>query len=181
MIKLKSLLIEEEAPRILIPRNVKGRKEKLKKIHWRKILKYIKNGSRGSLILYKTPLEFLPDELIRVGGDLDLIGSKMKKLPDNLKEIGGALWLNTTSIEYLPETLTYIDGSLNLSNSKIKKLPDNLKIGGNLYLTNTPIEYLPENLSIAVNLFIKFTPLSKKYTVDEIRKMVKHIGGDIYT
>jgi hypothetical protein len=159
MIKLKSLLIEEEAPSILIPRNVEERKEKLKRIHWRRVLKYIKDGCQGDLLLQGTQLEFLPENLFSVGGNLDLIGSKIKKLPDNLKKIGGSLWLDVTLIEYLPENLT-IGWKLILTHSKIKKLPDNLSIGKDLYLYNTL--------------------LSKKYTVDEIRKMVKHIGGNIY-
>jgi hypothetical protein len=182
MIKLKSLLIEEESQRILIPRNVEGREDKLKRIHWRRVLKYIKDGSRGSLVLYKTPLEFLPEGLIRVDGGLILSYSKIKKLPDTLKEIKDGLYLPETLIEYLPESLTYVGGYLDLSDSKIKKLPDNLKeINKSLLLTNTPIKYLPMNLSINEDLLLQNTPLSEKYTKDEIRKMVKHIGGNIYT
>jgi hypothetical protein len=181
MIKLKSLLIEEESSRILIPRNVKGRKEKLKKIHWRKVLKYIKNGCNGDLNLLRTPLEFLPDDLTRVGGTLDLDRSKIKKLPDNLKKIEGSLWLRNTLIEYLPEDLISVDGNLVLLKSKIKKLPDKLeKIGRSLWLEETLIEYLPENLSISMNLYVNKSPLLLKYTEDEIRKMVKYIGGKIY-
>jgi hypothetical protein len=181
MIKLKSLLIEEEAPRILIPRNLEKRKEDLKRIHWRRVLKYIKDGSQGDLDLRKTPLEYLPDDLIEVGGDLYLNYSKIKKLPDNLKEIKGSLYLTNTSIEYLPENLIRVDRHLYLSESKIKTLPDNLKIGINLFLRDTPINQLPRTLSIGLNLFICNTPLSLKHTEDEIRKMVKHIGGKIYT
>jgi hypothetical protein len=181
MIKLKSLLIEEESPRILIPRNVEGRKEGLKRIHWRRVLKYIKNGCNGDLDLSKTPLEFLPDDLTSVGGDLDLSFSKIKKLPDKLRKIGGYLWLRRTPLEFLPEELTSVGGDLDLLKSKIKKLPDKLeKIGGSLWLDNTSIKHLPENLIIDWNLFLFHTPLSEKYTEDEIRKMVKYIGGDIY-
>jgi hypothetical protein len=139
MIKLKSLLIKEETPRILIPRNVEGRKEKLKRIHWKKVLKYIKDGCLGSLDLTGTPLEFLPNDLTCISGNLFLSNSKIKKLPDNLKEIEGNLWLNYT-----------------------------------------PIEYLPKNLWISWNLYIFNTPLSIKYTEDEIRKMVNYIGENIY-
>jgi hypothetical protein len=222
MIKQKSLLIENEVPRILIPRNVEGRKEGLKRIHWRRALKYIKNGSQGNLDLRGTPLEYLPEGLTSVGGYLDLSYSKIKKLPDKLEKINGNLYLTNTSIEYLPENLidisgclvlSYsqirklpdklkinksfylynvpiqylpdnlisIDGDLELSKSKIKKLPNDLKIQGNLCFNHTTIGYLPENLSIGESLFISYTPLSQKYTIEEIRKMVKYIGGDIYT
>jgi len=160
MIKLKSLLIEEESQRILIPRNVEGRKKQLKRIHWKKVLKYIKDGSQGDLDLRGTPLEFLPEDLIGVGKSLDLSYSKIKKLPDNLKEINGALYLDDTSIKYLPENLSYVGSDLFLEHSEIEKLPANLKIGRDLFIDNTP--------------------LSEKYTKDEIRKMVKHIGGNIY-
>jgi hypothetical protein len=180
MIKLKSLLIEEESQKILIPRNVEGRKEGLKRIHWRKVLKYIKDGCQGNLFLRRTPLEFLPEGLTSVGRDLFLSYSKIKKLPDNLKEIGGSLFLSYTPIEYLPEELIRVVEHLDLSCSKIKKLPNNLKIGKSLFSFDTPIEYLPENLSIGRDLYVNDTPLSLKYTEDEIRKMVKHIGGHIY-
>jgi hypothetical protein len=182
MIRLKPLLIEEEVPRILIPRNVEERKEKLKRIHWRKVLKYIKSGCRGDLDLYKTPLEFLPESLTYVGGCLNLSFSKIKKLPDKLEKIGRSLWLRRTPLEFLPDELTGIGGYLDLTFSRIKKLPDKLeKIEMGLYLSATPIDQLPVNLSIGENLSISQTPLSQKYTEDEIRKMVKHIGGDIYT
>jgi hypothetical protein len=179
MIKLKSLLTEEETQRILIPRNVEGRKEGLKRIHWRKVLKYIKNGFQGDLSLHKTPLEFLPEDLIIVGGDLYLTESKIKKLPDKLEKIEGSLWLDATPIEYLPMNLI-VNGFLYLSCSRIKNLPDNLKIGGSFFLINTSIKYLPKNLSIDGDLFLFKTLLSQKYTKDKIRKMVKHIGGYIY-
>jgi hypothetical protein len=181
MIKLKSLLIEEESQRILIPRNLEKREEGLKRIHWRKVLKYIRDGSRGELFLPGTPLEYLPEGLISVGGRLTLSFSKIKKLPDKLKKIERSLWLRKTPIEYLPENLTYIGEDLDLTGSKIKKLPDNLKIGLSLFSFETPLEYLPKNLSIGEDLYINNTPLSLKYTEDEIRKIVKHIGGKIYT
>jgi hypothetical protein len=158
MIKLKSLLIEEEAPRILIPRNVEERKEKLKRIHWRKVLKYIKDGCQGDLSLRGTPLEFLPESLTHVGGILYLSNSKIKKLPDNLRKINDSLYLSETLIEFLPENLI-VGGHLILSYSKIKKLPDNLKIYGDLFLYTTP--------------------LSEKYSRDEIKNMIKYINGGI--
>ena len=127
MIKLKSLLIEEESSRILIPRNVEGRKEKLKKIHWRRVLKYIKDGNRGDLDLHYSPLEYLPDDLTSVGGYLFLSNSKIKKLPDNLKEIGSSLFLNDTSIEYLPKGLN-IGGSLFVFDTPLSKKYTRAKI-----------------------------------------------------
>jgi hypothetical protein len=179
VIKSEPLLIEKESHRILIPRNVEGRKEKLKRIHWRRVLKYIKNGCRGDLDLRKTPLEFLPNDLTSVGGYLDLSYSKIKKLPDKLEKIGESLFLSNTLIEFLPNNLI-VNGCLYLSCSRIKKLPDNLKIGESLFLDVTSIEFIPENLSIGMDLSIYGTPLSKKYTKDEIRKMVKHIERNIY-
>jgi hypothetical protein len=180
MIKLKSLLIKEESQRILIPRNLEKREEGLKRIHWRKVLRYIKDGCQGDLLLQGTQLEFLPESLTNVGRDLYLSNSKIKKLPDKLEKIGGSLYLNYTPIEYLPENLI-IEENLNLVHSKIKELPNNLKIWQSLSLDYTLIEYLPENLSIGMDLYVHNTPLSQKYTKDEIRKMVKHIGGFIYT
>ena len=113
----------------------------------------------------KTPIGikfiYAPDELtdedLNVEGDLDLAGSSITSLPDNL-QVGKGLYLN---------------------NTKITSLPDNLSVGGYLILFDTLISSIPSNLKVGNNLDLRLTPLAEKYTEEEIRKMVKDKGGYI--
>ena len=52
-------------------------------------------------------------------------------------------------------------------------------IGGDLDLSETNIKSLGNLTSVGGNLDLRGTPLSKKYTIEEIRNMVK-VGGKIY-
>ena len=91
-------------------------------------------------------------------GDLNLFNTPTTSLPDNLK----------------------VEGSLDLTNTKIISLPDNLQVGGDLDLYGTPITSLPDGLKVEGNLRLNNTPLSKKYSEEEIRKMVPGVKGNIY-
>ena len=71
-------------------------------------------------------------------------------------------------------------GNLDLRNTPITSLPDNLKVGGSLSLIDTPITSLPDNLQVGGYLSLIDTPLSKKYTKEEIRKMVPGVKGHIF-
>ena len=156
MIKLIDLIKENN--KILVPRRSPEERQKNYSIATqKKIQQYIKDGSKGNLDLKGTPKISLPDNLT-VGGDLYLSDTKITSLPNNLT-VGGNLNLSDTKITSLPNNLT-VGGNLNLRNTKITSLPDNLKVGGYLYLNNTPI--------------------SKKYTKEQIKKMVPGVKGNIY-
>ena len=72
------------------------------------------------------------------GGSLDLRGTGITALPDNLT-VGGYLDLRGTGITALPDNLT-VGGSLDLENcTGITALPDNLTVGGSLDLRGTGI------------------------------------------
>ncbi|WP_447874773.1 hypothetical protein [Serratia fonticola] len=105
------------------------------------------NGSitvGGSLDLRGTGITSLPDNLT-VGGYLDLEGTGITSLPDNLT-VGGYLDLRGTGITSLPDNLT-VGGSLDLEGTGITSLPDNLTVGGSLDLRGTGITSLPDNFS----------------------------------
>ena len=70
-------------------------------------------------------------------------------------------------------------GDLNLRNTPIQSLPDGLKVGGYLHLGGTSIQSLPPGLKVGGDLNLEGTPISKKYTEEEIRKMVPGVKGDI--
>ena len=156
MIKLKDILFED-SNKILVPRRLEKRKEDQKRIALQKIQQYIKNGSKGSLDLRNTPITSLPDNL----------------------EVEGNLYLNNTLITSLPDNLK-VGRYLNLYNTPIISLPNNLEVGGYLNLRNTPITSLPDNLKVEDDLHLNNTPISKKYSEEEIKKMVPGVVGNIH-
>ena len=111
----------------------------------------------GDLDLRGTKITSLPDNLT-VGGNLYLYGTPITKLPDNLT-VGGSLYLSRTKITSLPDNLT-VGGSLWLNNTQITSLPDNLAVGGSLWLNNTQITSLPDNLTVGGNLDLRDTQIT---------------------
>ena len=105
---------------------------------------------------------------------------KLKNHPDDIQyKHVGALDLDRTNIRKLPKYL-HVTSYLSLNNcNQITELPDNLYVGHNLFLIETSIEELPDNLYVGRKLFIGNTPLAKKYTDEEIYKMVRLGGGEI--
>jgi hypothetical protein len=91
----------------------------------------------------------------------------------------GSLDLSNTPIESLPDNLT-VGGYLDLRDTPIQSLPKNLNVENSLDLTDTLIKSLPNDLKVGGGLFIEYTPLSKKYTKEEIKKMVPNVKGFIY-
>ena len=73
----------------------------------------------------------------------------------------------------------YVTGFLNLAFTPIKKLPPNLYVGMWLNIPGTNITDLPPNLYVGGNLYLSWDNPLAKYTDDELRSMVEHIGGRI--
>ena len=94
------------------------------------------------------------DLTIYFEGFLDLEGTQITKLPDNLR-VGGSLDLQGTQTTELPSNLM-VGGDLDLERSKIIKLPDNLIVGGNLYIQETQITELPESLTVKGEIYKDF-------------------------
>jgi len=124
-----------------------------------------------------------------IQGDLDLSGSKIKKLPNDLK-VTGTLLLQGTAIKELPTGLEVgyelnlcgtkitrlpkdlkVKGHLDLSRSKIKEIPKGLKIGGSLFLQQSAIKKLPEGLEVGLSLDLRNTKITK------LPKNLKVYGG----
>ena len=94
-------------------------------------------------------------------------------------DVEGNLILSNTQIQSLPNGLT-VKGDLYLSNTLIKSLPNGLTVRGDLSLSGSKIESLPNDLTVGGYLYLSDTPISKKYTEEQIRKMVPNVKGRIY-
>jgi hypothetical protein len=117
------------------------------------------------------------NNLISVGGYLYLYGTNITSLGE-LQSVGEYLDLGRTNIKSLGE-LKSVGGDLDLYGANITSLGELKSVGGSLDLRETNIESLGELQSVGGSLYLSGTPLSKKYTKEEIRKMV-NVGGDIY-
>lgn len=156
MIKLKDILLESD---IFIPRRTgEGRKKRYIAALHKYIQDYINNGSKGSLILNNSPIVELPDDLKHIGHSLDLYGSSIQKLPDNF----------------------VVNGSLFINYTPISKLPDNLTVGGDLFMNHTRISEIPKNLKVGGNIDVAATPLSEKYEIEDLKKLLPGVKGNIY-
>ena len=94
----------------------------------------------------------LTEKDLDIEGDLDLSGSKIMSLPDNL----------------------YIRGILGLVRcANLTSLPEGLKVGGDLNLhMSKNITSLPKGLKVGGDIIIKRT-LLEDYTNEELREMIK--------
>ena len=103
MIKLKDILLESTAPNIFIPRRIEDRVERL-------IKNYIRNGSKGDLVLSKLPMRLtkLPPILkdITVNGWFDCSLNSLTSLENCPKIVTGNFycsWNKLTSLEGAPQ------------------------------------------------------------------------------
>ncbi|MFP1759856.1 leucine-rich repeat domain-containing protein [Lonsdalea quercina] len=121
------------------------------------------------------------DGSVSVGGDLDLNGTSITSLPDNLS-VGGYLDLNGTGITSLPDNLS-VGGDLYLRGTGITSLPDNLSVGGYLDLEGTSITSLPDNLSVGGYLYLEdtgITSLPDRFSCRHLYLDPKSIGNIAY-
>ena len=112
----------------------------------------------GNLNLSGSSITSLPDNLT-VGGWLNLCGTGITALPDNLT-VGGVLSLRGTGITSLPDNLA-LGGWLDLRGTGITALPDNLTVGGVLSLSGTGITALPDNLTVGGVLDLRGTGITE--------------------
>ena len=158
-IKLRSLLKENN---ILVPRNLDSRIEKQKRIDVQRIQEYIKNGSKGDLDLRGTLLTKLPDNLTKVDEVLNIIESNIEDL-NNLEYVGEYLFTSKSKLRSLPPKLTRIGRGLSLTGCPIDNI-DNLKyVGGNLLINGTKIDELPKGLVVGGWIYCVNTPLSRRF------------------
>jgi hypothetical protein len=116
----------------------------------------------------------------------DLVGNLNSKIspiekPINYQEIiqqyiengsKGTLDLDGYDQPTLPNNLTKVRGDLSLRGSKITSLPDNLTVKSSINLNHSALSSVPKNLKVGSFLFLVNTPLNKKYTKEELEKML---------
>jgi hypothetical protein len=135
MIKLKDILLENDAPNIFIPRRIEGRVERMIKI-------YIRNGNKGSLNLQELDLTVLPVILkdITVDGSFWCSKNHLTSLINSPKYVSTHFYCNDnrlTSLEGAPGRVgdTFWCGGNNLTT--LKGAPS--RVGGNFDCHNNKL------------------------------------------
>ena len=108
----------------------------------------------GNLLLSRSKIQTLGN-LVRVEGDLDLESCQNLESLENLEYVGGYLYLSESDIKSLGN-LEYVGNHLNISRTNIESLGNLEYVGGHLDIYKTPLE--------------------KKYSNEQIRRMVNVIG-----
>ena len=96
MIKLKEILLENDAPNIFIPRRMENRVERL-------IKTYIRNGNKGNLNLQDLNLTVLPEMLkdITVDGDFYCGNNNLTTLENCPKTVSGVFGCSSNFLKSL--------------------------------------------------------------------------------
>lgn len=129
---------------------------------------------------------------------LSIKGSKMDKLPSNLK-VKGAVEISYSSISSispgfqagdlhlvdcpnltkLPDGMV-IESEMSLVNTGITRLPRNLHVGAGLYIPQNPISELPEGLYVGRNLNLGNSPVSTELPNNIVVKgEIRHHTGEV--
>jgi hypothetical protein len=172
MIKLKPLLFESK---ILIPRRTPEERERgLISEYYRMIQRYIREGCRGELNLMDSPIKILPDNLTHIGKTLDLRRSKIEDL-NNLERVDGSINLcECNNLKSLGK-LRKVGGFIDLDYTQITKMPDFIvNVNGYLSLINSKIEDLNNLERVDGTLFLNYTPNLKSLG------KLKYVGMNLY-
>ena len=145
------------------------------------IFQYLEN-TKGKLIPFKYKLLYnlpLNESDLIINGFLELYGTKLTWLPDNLT-VSSFLDISRSNIKSLPNNLT-VNGNLYIEGLQITKLPDNLTVGESLSMSDTNILELPDNLIVNGSLYCYDTPLADNINNNEelLKKYKKQIKGKI--
>ena len=117
MIKLKDLLLEGKPPSIFIPRRIEDRLERM-------ISLYIRNGSKGNLVLRLMNLTELPAILkdITVGGNFYCGHNKLTSLINAPKTVGESFYCNNNLLTSLAGVPSSVGEDFDCSNNKLMML-----------------------------------------------------------
>jgi len=115
MIKLKDLLLEGTAPDIFVPRRMEDRVERM-------ISLYIRNGSKGNLVLRLMNLTELPAILkdITVGGNFYCGHNKLTSLDGAPETVGGSFYCSFNNLKSLTGAPKFVGGVFSCGFNEIK-------------------------------------------------------------
>ncbi len=119
----------------------------------------------------------LPTKLT-VKNNLWILRCGITSLPEKLEV--GELQITNTPITSLPKNLIFSSpkkSKLSFSKTNLLSLPDNLTVN-TLLINTSPINSIPNNLNVNF-LGINNTPLNKKYTKEELKKIIEDKGGKV--
>ena len=138
MIKLKDLLLENTAPDIFVPRRMEDRVERM-------ISLYIRNGSKGNLVLRLMNLTELPEILknVSVDGSFDCSNNKLTSLINAPKYVDGTFYCHyneLTSLKGLKETV--INENFYCTDNKLTSLEGAPKtVNGHYFCYQNPVKF----------------------------------------
>ena len=174
MIKLKDLLLEGTAPDIFVPRRMEDRLERM-------ISLYIRNGSKGNLVLRRMNLNELPEILknVSVDGSFDCENNKLTSLTNAPKFVGGTFYCginNLTSLEGAPKSIGISFYCGNVKLTSLEFAPSS--VGGNFDCSHnelTSLEFAPKTVGGFFDC--RYNPV--KFTEKQVRA-VCDVKGDVY-
>ena len=122
MIKLKDILLENQAPHPFIPHKIEGRLEKHSQVLEKMIKAYVKNGSKSDLNLNGMNLTKFPDVLkyVEVGGDFYCDNNQLKSLVGAPESVGQDFDCSDNQLTSLVGAPTSVDGTFYCKNNPVK-------------------------------------------------------------
>ena len=133
MIKLKEILLENDAPNIFIPRRVEGRVERM-------IKNYIRNGNKGNLNLQDLNLTVLPEMLkdITVDGDFYCGNNNLTSLENCPKTVSGVFGCSSNFLKSLEGAPKFVGENFMCRFNSVKFTEDQVRavceVKGDIFL-----------------------------------------------
>ena len=174
MIKLKDLLFENDAPNIFVPRRMEDRVERM-------ISLYIRNGSKGNLVLRLMNLTELPEILknVSVDGSFDCGNNNLTSLENAPKSVDGSFYCGTNLLTSLKFAPTSVGISFYCGNNELTSLEfAPTSVGRNFDCSHnelTSLEFAPKT----VGGFFDCRYNLVKFTEKQVRA-VCNVKGDVY-
>ncbi len=148
MIKLKDLLLEGTAPDIFVPRRMEDRVERM-------ISLYIRNGSKGNLVLRLMNLTELPEILknVSVDGSFDCSNNKLTSLINAPKFVGGTFYCENNKLTSLDGATEYVGGNFGCIRNNLTSLTGAPKsVGRNFFCGNNNVQFTREQVRAVCNV-----------------------------
>ncbi len=174
MIKLKDLLLEGTAPDIFVPRRMEDRVERM-------ISLYIRNGSKGNLVLRLMNLTELPEILknVSVDGSFDCGNNKLTSLINAPKSVVISFYCGTNHLTSLEGAPTSVGISFYCGNNELSSLEfAPTSVDRNFDCSHnelTSLEFAPKT----VGGFFDCRYNLVKFTEKQVRA-VCNVKGDVY-